>query len=308
MSIKLKSVRTPMSLLALVVANVVAASLSAGLVAGMGIEPPSAGGQSAPALTLLAFALTCVLGLWPLARLLSGHWLVRGVSLGVFYYVAGPLNNAWEASAFSSIGGTTFLVVYFVLPAAVTGLLMALLVPGAAGAGADSGSSLRSHGPKGWALRLFAAWLSFPIIYLAFGMMVAPIVVAAYTDGQAGLQLPAMNGIVATALGRSATFLLSVIPILLLARAQRLPLALALGWAYTALVGLAGLLSADFLPALLRLAHAVEIAADSFAYAAVLVMLLLPPARQPAMARGSKASSGGRARIGEPRRPISSRA
>jgi hypothetical protein len=288
-SINVKSVRTPMSLLAIVGANVVSASLSGGLLAGMGIQPPSASPQSSPALALLVFALTCVLGLWPLARLLSGHWLVRGVSLGVFYYVTGPLNNAWEASTFSTIGGTTFLVVYFVLPAAVTGLLMARLVPGA---GTDSGPSLRLHRPMGWALRLLAAWLSFPIIYLAFGTMVAPIVVAAYTDGQAALQLPTMNGVVATALGRSATFLLSVIPILLFARAQRLPLALALGWAYTALVGLAGLLSADFLPVLLRAVHAVEIAADSFAYAGVLVLLLLPPAREPVMAQGLKASSG----------------
>lgn len=113
-------------------------------------------------------------------------------------------------------------------------------------------------------------------------MMVAPFVVAAYTDGHAGLQLPAIDGVVATALGRSATFLLSVIPILLFACAPRQPLALALGWAYTSLVGLAGLLSAGFLPVLLRVAHAVEIAADSFAYAAVLVLLLLPPRRSKA--------------------------
>jgi hypothetical protein len=101
-----------------------------------------------------------------------------------------------------------------------------------------------------------------------------------------------MNGVVATALGRSATFPLTVMPILLFARARRRPLGLALGWAYTALVGLAGLLLVDFLPVLLRVVHAVEIAADSVAYADVLVLLLLPPARRPASAQGLKASSG----------------
>lgn len=288
-SINVRAVRTSVSLAAIVVANVVAASLSGALVAGLGIDPPRASPRGSPALTLLVFALTCVLGLWPLARLLTGHWLLRGGSLAVFYYVTGPLNNAWEASAFSTIGGTTFLVVYFVLPAVVTGLSMARLVPAGAYAGTGWQLRLRVHSPTLWTLRILAAWLSFPVIYVAFGMMVAPFVLAAYTDGQAGLQLPTINGVVATALGRSATFLLSVIPILLFARASRLALALALGWAYTSLVGLAGLLSADFLPVSLRVAHAVEIAADSFAYAGVLVMLLLPARRQTVTAHGSKA-------------------
>lgn len=159
-SINVRSVRTPVSLLAIVGANVAAASLSGALVAGLGIEPPSASAEGSPALTLLVFALTCVLGLWPLARLLTGHWLLRGAALTVFYYVTGPLNNAWEASAFSTIGGTTFLIVYFVLPAVVTGLALARLVPGAADAGTGWQLRLRLHGPMVWTLRLLAAWLS----------------------------------------------------------------------------------------------------------------------------------------------------
>jgi hypothetical protein len=41
-------------------------------------------------------------------------------------------------------------------------------------------------------------------------------------------------------------------------------------------VGLFGLLQGSFLPMTLRIAHSLEIGADSFAYAASLVLLLAP--------------------------------
>jgi hypothetical protein len=55
-----------------------------------------------------------------------------------------------------------------------------------------------------------------------------------------------------------------------------LQLILALGLTHWMLVGLFGLLQVAWLPTILRVAHSLEIGADSFACSAALVFLLRP--------------------------------
>ena len=271
-SMSMKSIRTASALIAVALVYLVAGAMSAALLAGLGVEPPRMPDVSSPFISAVLAATVSVLGLWPLARLLPGHWVARGVLLSIFCVTA-PLNNAWEASRFTTFGGTQFLLAYPLLPSAALGLLMALLVPGR-GEPVHWGEVFKAHSFAGWALRIAIAWLSFPIIYWAFGSMISGFVMDMYTSGLLGLRLPAPLEIIATAFGRSITFLLSVLPLLLCVRAPRRRLALALGWAYWALVGLAGLLSTDSLPLRFRVVHGAEIGADSFAYAFVLVWLL----------------------------------
>jgi hypothetical protein len=54
-------------------------------------------------------------------------------------------------------------------------------------------------------------------------------------------------------------------------------LALSLGLANYAFVGLFGMLQASWLPTAMRVLHGTEIAADSFAYSSLLVLLLVRP-------------------------------
>jgi hypothetical protein len=72
---------------------------------------------------------------------------------------------------------------------------------------------------------------------------------------------------------RSLLFLLACLPVLIAWQKSRRSLLLSLGWALFVLVGLLNLLQAIWLPATLRLVHTLEILADSFVYAWVLVML-----------------------------------
>jgi hypothetical protein len=67
--------------------------------------------------------------------------------------------------------------------------------------------------------------------------------------------------------------MLACLPVLIAWHHSRHSLMLSLGWALFVLVGLLNLMQAVWLPATLRLTHILEILADSFVYAWVLVML-----------------------------------
>jgi hypothetical protein len=143
----------------------------------------------------------------------------------------------------------------------------------------QSASQALRLGTGQWLWRVAAAWLSFPLIYFLFGLCVAPLVIPIYQAGVAGLHIPPLDVIMRTQLLRSALFLASSLPVILLWTGSRRRLILALGWAHTAMVGLYGLSQASFMPPVLRVLHSLEIAADSFVYALVLVWLFFPRER-----------------------------
>jgi hypothetical protein len=108
--------------------------------------------------------------------------------------------------------------------------------------------------------------------------MIAPIVVPTYRAGIAGLVLPPLSTIMLVQLVRSPLFLLASLPFLILWKGKRGSLIFSLGLAHWFTVGLFGLLQAHQFSMTLRIAHSLEICADSFAYAALLVLLLSPRA------------------------------
>jgi len=140
-------------------------------------------------------------------------------------------------------------------------------------------TTIANYPTSAWWWRIPAAWLAFPIIYLFFGMLAAPLVVPVYQEQNFGLTLPGMGTILPVVLGRSALYLAVTIPILVNWSRSRRSLILSLGIAFFAMMGLIGLLTATFFPPILRIVHSIEILGDGLVYAWLLVALFIPKTR-----------------------------
>lgn len=228
----------------------------------------------APEKLFLALVLSSPLlaiGVAPLAAGLRGSFMKRFAAIAALLYVAIGLNTAIEAKKFTTlIAGSAFGVsLQSLLPCLFAAAVLATIhtEPSA------SPAMLRFDGA--WTWRLPVAWLSFPVIYWVFGMCVAPFVIKYYDAGALGLRIPAPSTILLTQLLRSALFLAASLPAIWLWRKSRRQFILAMGLAHAFAVGIFQLAGATFLPVVLRVAHSIEITADSFAYAAVLGLLFI---------------------------------
>lgn len=210
-----------------------------------------------------------VIGLWPIARGLSGSLTKRAIALVAFLVLAFGVNSLIETATFTTLlaGKVAGAAIFYGAVALLVGLSLAALF----------GS--RQEMPRGASdqrfqllRRIAAAWCAFPLIYLFFGICVAPIVTPYYRSIEF-LHIPPLHSIVAVQLVRSAIFLACSLPLIALWRGTKRRLWFALGLAHAAVVGLYGLSSSAFLPAVLRVTHSVEITADSFVYAWVLATL-----------------------------------
>lgn len=220
-----------------------------------------------------------VAGLFPLARQLTGSALQRMVSLAVFLFLAMGVNTLAETSIFTDLfeGNGPGMVFFY---QSLTLFLAVSLGLSFGCAGSANGFPRRDF--FACLGRGAAAWLVWPVIYLFFGMLVAPIVVPYYRGIISWLHIPPMGVILGMQLMRSLIFLASSLPLIALWKGSRRGLWLALGLAHAAVVGLYGVVGSDVLPAILRIAHGAEITCDSFAYAGVLVLLFALPAKSPA--------------------------
>jgi hypothetical protein len=221
-------------------------------------------------LSLIA-GLVLVIGLWPISRGLSGSYAYRAVALVSFLLLAFGVNNLIETSRFTTLldGHIASAALFYVAVSLFLGLTMAALF----GSAEPMPRGRRGDMPL-LIMRLVAAWVSFPVIYLIFGMCIAPIVVP-YYSGISYLRIPPMLAIIETQMIRSLIFLACSLPLIALWKGTRKHLWIALGLAHAVVVGLYGLTSAVFLPRILRVTHGIEILADSFVYAWVLVSLFL---------------------------------
>jgi hypothetical protein len=220
-----------------------------------------------------------VIGLGPLAARLGGPWAARFAALSMLTYLSLSLNQILEIRVFSSMlknGGSVGLLVHGVLPALALCAALALWFGGAA-----EPAPIPRYGAAGWTWRIAVAVLAFPVFYFTFGAIVSPIVVPYYrAGGPIGLVIPPLAVMLRTALVRSSIFLVASLPAVLLWIDSRRGLIGALGLADAVLVGIFGMAQTHLMPPVLRITHSIEITADSFAYAAVLVWLfaLRPPA------------------------------
>jgi len=213
-----------------------------------------------------------IVGLLPLASGFKGTGLQRWFAIAALLYVTLGLNTLIEAKIFTGLlDGSPFVAsLFWILPAALTAFALTYRF----GETRPSPSAVGDFGAAGWSWRLCLAWLVWPFIYFLFGMCVGPFVVPYYTTGgPLGLRIPGFDVIIGTQLLRSAIFLAASFPAILLWTKSRGRLFVALGLAYAVTVGLFQLAQASFFPMMMRVAHSLEITADSFAYAAVLTLL-----------------------------------
>ncbi|SPE18567.1 membrane hypothetical protein [Candidatus Sulfotelmatomonas gaucii] len=238
---------------------------------------PLPGGVSVQTLflTQLVAGVVLVVGLWPLARSLAAPAALRVAAFTTFLLLAFGLNGIIEALKFTDLldEGISTAVAFYVCLAVILGAALGLLF---GTAGQLAGLPHRSW--PAWTWRVAAAWLGWPVVYLFFGMCIAPIVTPYYNAGIAGLRIPSMSVVVEMQLLRSLFFLAGTLPFVALSKVSRRSLWLTLAVANAFTVGFYGIASATFLPVVLRVTHSVEMTCDAFAYAGLLVLLFTAPA------------------------------
>jgi len=266
------------------VVNLVGTMIAGAAITAAGMPWPTVPNQPSQTTNFLLSAfgsLLMAVCLALLARGIRGSRPVRWLVLATFSYVIFGLNNQIEAAAFTSFGGTGTMILFFVAPCLLSAAAAAWLV--------DPGPELQDGtvGPRpllSW-WRVVIAWLAFPVIYIFFGMLVSPIVVPFYQDPSFGLKLPGWGTMLLVVLLRSALALAVTLPVLALWSRSRRSLLVALAITFFALMGAIGLAATTFLPPTLRIAHSLEILADSLVYSWVLVALLVSKNRpEPAVA------------------------
>jgi hypothetical protein len=226
----------------------------------------------------LVSALLMAVCLALLARGIRATIAVRWIILTAFAYVTFGLNNQIEAAIFTTYGGFTTMLLFFILPCTFgAAVAVTLFRPEERERPLANIFAERSISQWGW--RVVVAWLAFPVIYLAFGMLAAPFVVPVYQTQDFGLTLPGMGTIIPVALGRSALYLAATVPLIVTWSRSRQSLLWSLAFSIFAMMGLIGLLTATFFPPVLRIAHSVEILGDAIVYAWLLVSLFIPKAR-----------------------------
>lgn len=228
-----------------------------------------------PGKMFLAFALTTPLlaiGFVLLAAGLRGNWAKRFAAIAALLYVTIGLNTMIEVKIFTHMvsGSALGASLHSVLPCVFAAAVLATIKTEAGVV-----STMLPFQFAGWSWRLVVAWLMFPVIYWTFGMCVAPFVLKYYDAGMLGLRIPPPSIILKTQLLRSALFLAASFPAIWLWRKSRGQFILGMGLAHAFAVGIFQLAGATFIPAIMRVAHSIEIMADSFAYAAVLGMLFI---------------------------------
>jgi hypothetical protein len=208
----------------------------------------------------------------PVALGLRSGWGKRWLVIASLMFISIGVNTALEGSIFSTImsGRGAYIALLALLPCLFAA---AVLTWGKCNTATEI--SRPALIATEWAWRLLAAWLAFPVIYWCFGSLIAPVVMDYYRAGVGGLRIPPTETILGMQLLRGVLFLVATIPIVLLWRKSRRAFIVSVGLAYAVAVGAFQLVQGTFLPVFLRVIHTVEIAADSFAYAAVFGLLFL---------------------------------
>jgi hypothetical protein len=247
------------------------------LVTSLGLTLPTFPGQTYD--PIRAFIASAVLSavVYLLARSIRGSAATRFLVLFAFTYVAYCVNNQIEGAIFTTADGFDTMLLFFLVPCSLVAGAAALLVqaPIATG-GVTAVFSYRSV--RSWWWRVILAWLAFPVIYYFFGAIAYPFVAEVYEGGELGVTVPSQSLIVCVVMVRSLFFLAVSIPVITRWGGSRRCLIYSLGAALTAMVGVAGLIEANWLPLQMRLVHMLEIAASSLVHAWVMVALLVPKA------------------------------
>lgn len=242
--------------------------------------PAGLDGQTA---ALYLFLLSPLLAAAPalLSRALAGGLWARACMLALFLAITYTINTAIEALVFMTTGSpaSALFNVITALPAVLLcGLAVAWLFKppaGSPGLGAAARAYFHRRSAGQWAWRIALAAVAFAPVYWLFGSLVYPITREYYEQEMFGLRTTTGWGqLLPVLLLRSALFLLACLPVIVAWQHSPRSLWWRLGSALFIAVGLVYMLAAYWMPAIVRVPHSVEIAADSFTHAALLVLLL----------------------------------
>ncbi len=258
------------------------------LVTFLGLQPPPTPDGVDGNLAFMMIMLESpflVLTLIMISRGLGGGPLPRAIILSLFTWVVYTLNTAIETLAFTTttVEGAIFTTVSFFLPAIFCGLAVSWLFPPyEKGPGVLKTVKAYSGSRKtgAWIWRIMAAALVFVPVYLFFGSLVAPLTGQYFQEQLYGLHLPSQEQMLLVLVVRSSLFLLASLPIIIMWQRSTWSLFLNLGIALFVLVGFLYMLAAYYMPMDIRLLHTLEILADSFVHAGLLVILLAKGNRQ----------------------------
>lgn len=223
---------------------------------------------------LFALALTL------LAVGISGKFMTRGLMLGFFGWCVYSLNTVIESIAFLNMSpsGAAFTAITFLLPCLACGIVTSHLfqpVNPNIGWMNTVRTFFAQRSILSWGWRFITAALVFVPIYLLFGSLVVPFTGEYFRQQMYGLTMPSQTEVIKVLVIRSVLFLLACLPIIITWQKSKPSLILSLGFSLFMLVGFLYNLGAHYIPVVIRIPHTLEILADSFVHAGLLVILLV---------------------------------
>ena len=210
---------------------------------------------------------------------IAGRYMARALTLGFFGWCVYSLNTAIESSAFLNMSPSSaaFTAITFLLPCLACGIVTARLFP-PVDPNIDWMIAARTYftqrNVRSWSWRFITAALTFVPIYLFFGSLVVPFTGEYFRQQMYGLTMPSQTEVLMVLTIRSVLFLLACLPVIIAWQKSRWNLFLSLGFGMFMLVGFLYNLGAYYMPLAIRIPHTLEILADSFFHAGLLVWLL----------------------------------
>lgn len=131
------------------------------------------------------------------------------------------------------------------------------------------------HSTYWWSFRIFAAGIAYVLIYFTFGLLVSPIVLPYYTDPTLGLELtvPSFGVLIPLEIGRGIIYVFMLVAPIAMTKLRSWRLVFFLTSILAGVGAIPGLLAAQAWPLELRIAHGLEIIADSFFYSLVIAKI-----------------------------------
>ena len=246
----------------------------------LGLTPPRLPQQADESIAvyyLLSGSILLSLSLLPFAQKISGAFFTRFLSMFFFFFACFGISVSLESSIYSSIEGFDLMILILLLPIVLFSFTCISLTKSQPTSESFSQKSLRffkSNTRSEWAWKILLAFLSFPVIYLLFGIIASPLVADYYRESSYGLAIPDIGTIMSVQLVRSLLFLMVTLPIMITWFGNRVQLVVMLGIAHFMFVFSYDIVLAYQLPIKLVLTHAIEILLDSMVYAWVMVKLL----------------------------------
>lgn len=244
-------------------------------------EMPAGADQMVIGQIMLLTSLILAGALAVLSRNLFGGFVERWLTISLLVWITYGVNNVLEGAIFTTMSAASlFTVVLYLVASLLCGAAAAWLFPPISG---EKDLLIRArnffsrHSAAAWAWRFLAIWFAFPLVYLAFGRLIAPFVVEFYEQGLFNLTLPSWDQILLVSLLRSLLFLLACLPVLILSQASPRHMFWILGLTLFLLVGGLSMVQAYWLPVQLRLIHSLEILADELVYTGILITLFTLP-------------------------------